>query len=72
MSTESERTMAVVDRIADVLEEDSVFGKRWGMGVYRLTEADLDALRQGRYIALDVMDEYVAYLAMEGGELGRE
>ncbi|MCC5848043.1 MAG: hypothetical protein JJU29_08110 [Verrucomicrobia bacterium] len=41
---------------------DTPFGKRYGGDVFALTDAHLSALRNGKTLALDVQNEYVAFL----------
>ena len=62
MKSDLERGIAVTGKIVEADEEDTVFGKRWGSQLFRLTEQDIEALRQGKYVALDILGEYVAYL----------
>jgi hypothetical protein len=63
MVSDLDRGIAATDKIAEGDEADTVFGKRWGYDVFRLTEQDIEALRQGQYLALDIQGEYVAYLS---------
>jgi hypothetical protein len=62
MTSDLERGIAATNEIVDADEADTVFGKRWGSQLFRLTEQDIDALRQGKYLALDILGEYIAYL----------
>jgi hypothetical protein len=62
MKYDLERGIAATDKIVDADEADTVFGKRWGYDVFRLTEQDIAALREGKFLALDILGEYVAYL----------
>jgi hypothetical protein len=62
MKSDLERGIAVTGKIVDTDEADTVFGKRWGSQLFRLTAQDVDALRQGKYLALDIHGEYIAYL----------
>ncbi|MFY9261333.1 MAG: hypothetical protein WAO71_12600 [Gallionella sp.] len=43
---------------------DTVFGKRWGSQVVTIDTAQLAALQQGQYLAVDVQSEYVVYLKL--------
>lgn len=65
MQFELERGLAVVDATVDSDEENTVFGKRWGSQVFRLSAEELEALRRGKYIALDIQNEYVAYIQLD-------
>lgn len=62
MKSDLERGIAATDQIVDADTENTVFGKRWGSQLFRLTERDIEALRQGKYLALDINGEYIAYL----------
>lgn len=62
MKSDLERGIAVTGKIVDADEADTVFGKRWGSQLFRLTDQDIEALRQGKYLALDIRGEYIAYL----------
>lgn len=68
MASEIERGISIVDEPMDADEGETIFGQRWGKQVFRLTEAELEALRQGRYVALDIQGEYIAYLQIDGGK----
>lgn len=54
----------IVDTPFEVGEE-TPFGLRWGGKVIMLSEEHLDALKDGRYVAIDVENEYVEFLMME-------
>ena len=58
-------TKAITDKPFDLENEETPFGKRWGGERVELTEEDMDALKQGKLIAIDVMNEYVVYLKMK-------
>lgn len=60
--------VAITEKIVDADTEDTVFGKRWGSQVFHLTEQDLSALREGKYLALDIREEYIAYLTIAPAE----
>ena len=68
MKSDLERGIAATEKIVDSDEENTVFGKRWGSQLFRLTEQDIDALRQGKYLALDIRGEYIAYLEASSTE----
>jgi hypothetical protein len=57
--------IAVVDNTFDPEETDSPFGKRWGGEIFKLSKDHLTALRAGKILALDVMGEYVTFVALE-------
>jgi predicted protein tyrosine phosphatase len=54
--------LVIIDEAVCADDAKTVFGRRWGGQMFRLEEHHLAALRQGRYVALDIQDEYVAYL----------
>ena len=62
---ESEPTLAIVDAPYDTLESDQPFGKRWGDEVMTLTQEHLDALHNGKLVAVDVQGEYVIFLRLQ-------
>jgi len=68
MQSDLERGIAATEKIVDADEENTVFGKRWGSQLFRLTEQDIDALHQGKYLALDIRGEYIAYLGISATE----
>lgn len=47
-------------------EQNTPFGTRYGKNVFILSEEHLKALHSGKQIALDVQNEYVVYLKLEG------
>lgn len=61
----SNEYIAVVDDILDAEETEKPFGKRWGNQLIHLNPAHLDALQQGKLLALDAQGEYVIYLQLE-------
>ena len=60
-----ENTMAIVDRAFDPEVTPSPFGERWGGELFVLSPAHLAALQAGETLALDVMGEYITFIAME-------
>lgn len=68
MKSDLQRGIVATEKIVDVEEENTVFGKRWGSQLFRLTEQNIDALRQGKYLALDIQGEYIAYLEASATE----
>lgn len=62
MSMEHEPEKMIVDEIIDADAADTVFGKRWWSQVIEVTDQDIAALRDGKYLALDVNGEYIVYL----------
>jgi hypothetical protein len=57
--------VAIVDEICDVEESERPFGKRWAQQRIRLDESHLNALREGKKLALDVNEEYVVFLELD-------
>lgn len=57
--------IAIVDDTFDPEETEQPFGKRWGGELFRLSADHLAALQAGKIIALDVMGEYVTFIALE-------
>lgn len=54
--------IAIVDRIYDSDTTEAPFGKRWAHDCVTLDAITLDALQQGKIIAIDVQGEYVMYV----------
>ena len=52
----------LLDEIVDIENEPTPFGKRYGGDVFTITEEDIENLRNGKLIALDVQNEYITYL----------
>lgn len=63
--------IAIVDDPFDPEETEFPFGKRWGGEIFRLSAEHLAALQAGKTIALDVMHEYVTFIALEQPENGQ-
>ena len=63
--------LAIVDATFDPEETELPFGKRWGGELFRLSAEHLAALQTGKTIALDVMGEYVTFIALEKPENGQ-
>ncbi len=61
MSTD---TKAIVEKKPDTETTEKPFGKRWEAGTISLTNDDIAALQNGKYIALDIMNEYIVYLEL--------
>lgn len=61
MSSDDQR-LAVVDTVEDSDMSDLPFGKRWRHELVTLTPEHLEALRQGRLVAIDVQEVHVGYL----------
>ncbi|RYE13990.1 MAG: hypothetical protein EOP45_20335 [Sphingobacteriaceae bacterium] len=58
-------TKAIANHPFDTETTEQPFGKRWGGQTITLNPEDLQALQNGKYIALDVMSEYVVYIKLE-------
>jgi len=63
--------IAIVDDTFDPEETELPFGKRWGGELFRLSAEHLAALQAGKIIALDVMGEYVTFIALENPADGK-
>jgi hypothetical protein len=56
----------VLDKIIDIANDETTsFGKRYGGDVFIITKEDIKNLKNGKLIALDVMNEYITYLKYE-------
>ena len=65
-----EPVVAILDQVCNVEETEQPFGKRWRHETIRLTREHLQALQDGRFVAIDVQAEYVVFLELKGGEGG--
>ncbi|HUX08307.1 MAG TPA: hypothetical protein VMX35_13450 [Acidobacteriota bacterium] len=61
----SDPRLAVVDAARDSEASELPFGKRWNHETVTLKPEHLEALRQGRLVAVDVQAEYVVYLKLD-------
>ncbi|MFZ3018355.1 MAG: hypothetical protein WA056_07865 [Gallionella sp.] len=61
----NDEIIAIVEDTFDPEETSSPFGKRWGGELFRLSAEHLAALQAGKILALDVMGEYVTFIALE-------
>jgi hypothetical protein len=59
--------VAILDGECDVEESGRPFGKRWAQQRITLSAEHLAALQSGKVLALDVQEEYVAFLVYETG-----
>ncbi|MFN8437438.1 MAG: hypothetical protein U0V72_07305 [Cytophagales bacterium] len=57
----------VLNETIDIDNNDNQtpFGTRYGGDVFTLTQEDIENLKNGKLIALDVMNEYITYLKFE-------
>ncbi len=60
----SDSRVAVVETVLDVGESQKPFGKRWNQEEINLNISHLEALRQGKCLAVDVQEEYVVFLKL--------
>ena len=60
----------VLDNIIDIENENTPFGKRYGGDVFTITDEDIESLKKGKLIALDVMNEYISYIKYKPSESG--
>ena len=61
----TENTMAIVERAFDPEVTPSPFGQCWGGELFILSSDHLAALQAGETLALDVMGEYITFIALE-------
>ncbi len=61
----NDEIIAIVEDTFDPEETELPFGKRWGGELFRLSAEHIAALQAGKIIALDVMNEYVTFIALE-------
>ena len=56
------------DSSLEPTEATSSFGKRFALQTFTLTAAHLEALQSGKILALDIQDEYIAHLRLDGNQ----
>ena len=61
----TDKTIAIVDAVFNTDKTEQPFGKRWGGDSFTLTAEHLEALKNGKVIALDIMSEYVAFVRFD-------
>lgn len=61
----SDERVAIVTETCNVEETKQPFGKRWGQERVFLTMQHINALQEGKIIALDVQGEYVMFIELE-------
>ncbi|HUW39982.1 MAG TPA: hypothetical protein VMV90_03160 [Rectinemataceae bacterium] len=61
----SDPRLAIVEAAHDSEASELPFGKRWNHETVTMRPEHLEALRQGRLVALDVQAEYVVYLRLD-------
>ncbi len=60
-----EPRVTVVNAVQDVEGTNKPFGKRWKQEEVTLNADHLVALQQGKYLAVDVQEEYVVFLKLD-------
>ena len=62
----TDQNKIVLDKTIDI-DNDKItpFGTRYGGDVFIITEEDIENLKNGKIIALDVQNEYITYLKFE-------
>ncbi len=60
----SEEQSVIVDAIFDTDEVEAPFGKRYGSELLKLTTKHLQAMQQGKVLAVDMMGEYVLFIEL--------
>ncbi|HQT00243.1 hypothetical protein [Acidovorax sp.] len=64
-TTNTDPRLAIVETTYDCDTSEQAFGKRWRQEILTLTEAQIEALRQGKRLAVDVQGEYGVYLKLD-------
>lgn len=64
-TTNTDPRLAIVEVTCDCDTSEQPFGKRWRQETITLTEAHIEALRQGKLLAVDAQGEYVVYLKLD-------
>lgn len=58
----------IVDAVFECDGDKTPFGRRWGGQVVRLDKAQMEALKEGKILAIDVNSEYVVFVEGVGDE----
>lgn len=64
----SDSRVAIVTTPFDVDVITQPFGKRWRQEEITLTAEHVEALQTGKWLALDVLDEYVVFVRLDKPE----
>ena len=64
-TTNTDPRLAIVEVTCDCDTSEQPFGKRWRQETITLTAAHIEALRQGKLLAVDAQGEYVVYLKLD-------
>jgi hypothetical protein len=64
----SDPCITIVTTPFDVDETTQPFGKRWRQQEISLTSEHIEALQAGKWLALDVLDEYVMFVRLDKPE----
>lgn len=64
-TTKTDPRLAIVKATCDCDTSEQPFGKRWCQETITLTQAHIEALRQGELLAVDAQGEYVVYLKLD-------
>lgn len=64
-TTKTDPRLAIVETAYDCDTSEQPFGKRWRQETITLTQAHIEALRQGKLLAVDTQGEYVVYLKLD-------
>lgn len=64
-TTNTDPRLAIVEATCDCDTSEQPFGKRWRQETVTLTEAHIEALRQGKLLAVDAQGEYVVYQKLD-------
>ena len=58
----------ILDNKIDIENNHTPFGKRWGGQVISITNDDIENLKNGKLIGLDIQNEYIVYLQFKNIE----
>jgi hypothetical protein len=63
--TAQQKPLMITEKYTSADDGDTLFGKRWASQLVRINAEQLTALQEGKYLALDVQEEYIVYLQVE-------
>jgi hypothetical protein len=63
--------IVIADEVVDVEQTEQPFGKRWRQEEVVLGPEHLAALQEGKWLAVDVQEEYVVFVRLDSGVAGK-
>jgi hypothetical protein len=64
----TDKNKIVLEKTIDIENQETPFGTRYGGDIFYISEVDIENLKNGKLIALDVQNEYITYLKFKKNE----